>query len=208
MNKTDFLKYINDDCNIIEAGANKGYDTVHLSQVFKNGIIYAVEPINHHYKELKERTKGLTNVRLFNLALHSENGESEMFVSSGNTIGSDTLLQPKEHLTIHPDIHFNEKQKVKTIKLDDFVKENNINGDIACWFDMEGNEFNVLSVAEETLKQIKLIYMEYSIVERYEGLCLYEEFKKFLVSKGFKEIFNETTYNYLGMGNAAFIKEG
>jgi len=206
MNIEKFLDYVSNDATVIEAGANKGYDTVNLSKVFNKGTVYAVEPIDGHYETLLKSVEGLDNVKTFKLALHNKNGTSEMFVSSGNTIGSDTLLEPKEHLTIHPDIYFNEKQIVKTITFDDFVKENNITGDIVLWFDMEGNEYNVLKASKTAINQVKAIFTEYSIVERYEGLCLYEDFRKFLIDMGFKEEINETTYNYLGMGNAFFSR--
>lgn len=207
MEISNFLNYASNNATVIEAGANKGYDTVHLSNVFCNGTIYAIEPIIGHYQTLLQSVKGLKNVKTFQLALHNENGESEMFVSSGNTIGSDTLLEPKEHLKIHPDIFFKEKQNVKTITLDKFVEDNNITGDIVLWFDMEGNEYNVLSASKTAIKQVKAIYTEYSIVERYKGLCVYDDFRNFLIENGFKEEINETTYNYLGMGNAFFVRK-
>jgi FkbM family methyltransferase len=207
MDKNTFLNYVSDNATVIEAGANKGYDTVELSTVFKNGIVYGFEPIKHHFDELEKRIQDCNNVKVFELALHNKNGTAEMFVSSGNTIGSDTLLEPKEHLTLHPDIFFNEKQKTKTITLDRFVEYNNITGDIVCWFDMEGNEYNVLSASKKAIDQIKLIYTEYSIVERYKGLCLFDDFTKFLESKGFTLESNETMYNYLGMGNALFVRK-
>jgi FkbM family methyltransferase len=207
MDKRNFLNYVNDSVTVIEAGANKGYDTIGLSQVFKNGIVYGIEPIKHHFDELTKRTINCPNIKLFNFALHNKNGTAEMFVSSGKTIGSDTLLEPKEHLRLHPDIYFNDKQKTKTITLDRFVKDNNITGDIVCWFDMEGNEYNVLSASKTAINQIKLIYTEYSIVERYSGLCLFDDFSKFLLDKGFTLVYNETIYNYLGMGNAMFVRK-
>lgn len=202
-----FLDYVSNDATVIEAGANKGYDTVALSKVFSNGTVYAVEPIEGHYKTLLQSVEGVDNVKTFKLALHNKNGKAEMFVSSGNTIGSDTLLEPKEHLTLHPDIFFNEKQTVKTITFDDFVKNNNITGDIVLWFDMEGNEYNVLKASKTAINQVKAIYTEYSTVERYEGLTVYEDFKKFLIDNGFREEINETMYNYLGMGNAFFVRD-
>jgi FkbM family methyltransferase len=206
MDKNYFLNFVANNASVIESGANKGYDTVELSNVFCNGTIYAVEPINGHYKTLCENVGNLSNVKTYQLALDSTNGEAEMFVSSGNTIGSDTLLKPKEHLTLHPDIYFNEMQKVKTITFDDFVESNNITGDIVLWFDMEGNEYNVLSASKVAINQVKVIYTEYSTVERYTGLCIYEDFKKFMEELGFKEEINESMYNYLGMGNALFVR--
>lgn len=206
MDVNNFLNYVSNDATVIEAGANKGYDTVNLSKAFSNGIVYAIEPIDKHYETLLESVKGLDNVKTFQMALHSKNGTAEMFVSSGNTIGSDTLLEPKEHLTLHPDIFFNEKQKVKTITFDKFIKDNNITGDIVLWFDMEGNEYNVLSASKVAINQVKAIFTEYSTVERYKDLCIYEDFKKFLINLGFREEANETMYNYLGMGNAFFVR--
>lgn len=207
MNKLDFLKYVSDNASVIDAGANNGHDTYELSNIFKNGIIYAIEPIEHHFKALEDRVKTCTNVKLFNMALYNKNGYSEMFVSSGNTTGSDTLFEPKEHLTIHPDVFFKTKQKTKTITLDKFVKDNNIKNDIVCWFDMEGSEYAVLNASKKAINQIKVIYTEYSIKERYSGICLFNDFKQDLINKGFTLEVNETQYNYLGMGNALFVRK-
>lgn len=207
MNKLDFLKYVRNNATVIDAGANKGFDTLELSNIFSNGTVYGIEPITHHFAELTDRTKDCANVKLLNVALHNRNGNSEMFVSSGNTTGSDTLLKPKEHLTIHPDVFFKTKQKVETITLDKFVKDNNITGDVVCWFDMEGSEYNVLSASRTAIKQIKLIYTEYSIKERYTGQILFKDYTKFLEKNGFTLIHDDSEYNYIGMGNALFVRQ-
>jgi len=206
MNYDIFKEYLSDDSIILEAGCYDGTNTIDLSNVFKNGHIYGFEPVDTIFQTLKDRVKNKDNITIYEMALDDVCGEKELYISSGMSDQSSSLLSPKDHLVIFPDCKFEKIQKVKTITINEFVTINNISKIDFMWLDLQGNEFKVLSQADKILPTVKAIYAEYSLTEFYNGLTLYEDFKLFMKNFGFEEVYNQTCFNYLKCGNSLFIK--
>lgn len=207
MDKNILKKYIPEDAIILDAGAYNGHDSIDFVTIFPKSTVYAVEPISSIYNQLVENTKSYNNIKTFKLALNDTIANKTMFISSGYSVQSSSLMKPKEHLTMFPDCKFEEKETVKTTTINQFCKNNNIDRIDFMWLDLQGNEYKVLSKADSILHTTKAIFAEYSLVEFYEGLMLYEDFKKYMDSIGFLEVLNEGMYNYLGCGNSLFVKK-
>lgn len=207
MNYEIFTKYLNDDAIILEAGCFDGTNTIDLSNIFKNGHVYGFEPVSCIFKNLKNRVNGIKNINVYDYALDNECGEKEMYISSGYSDQSSSLLKPKEHLNVFPDCKFQEIETVKTITINEFVTQNDIKKIDCMWLDLQGNEMKVLLEADKILETTKLIFSEYSLTEFYEGLPLYEDFKTFMKKLGFNEVYNQDCFNYLGCGNSLFLRE-
>jgi FkbM family methyltransferase len=192
------------DSVVVEAGTAEGTDTFIFAQIFPQGKIYSLEPIPHHFEQVKSRTSTIPHVKLFNKALSDTNGIAKMFVADrfGAPWGSSSLLQPKEHLNNNPDITFKSETEVETIKLDDFIEQNSISKIDLLWLDLQGVEPKVLQAAPNALKQTKYLYTEVSLVENYEGLVVYKDYRGFLESLGF-EVVSEGIYWEDG-GNVLF----
>ncbi|HVE80875.1 MAG TPA: FkbM family methyltransferase [Candidatus Dormibacteraeota bacterium] len=191
---------------IVEAGAHIGVDTVELANVFHKGEIHAFEPVPSIYKQLVKNTQSHQNIKTHELALASQNGEADIFVSSGRSDGSSSLLKPKEHLKIHPDVKFEQKIKIKTITLDDWVKNNGISQVDFLWLDLQGLELSVLKASKETLKTVKAIYTEISLVENYENGPLYKELREWLRQQGFE--IQKEAIEWEDGGNVFFVRKG
>jgi FkbM family methyltransferase len=194
------------DAIILDAGAYNGNDSIDFAMKMPTSSIYAIEPVTQIYKELTDNTKNYNNIKCFNLALDDKVGEKEIYISSGYSVQSSSLLKPKEHLIKFPDCKFESSEIVKTTTINQFVKDQNIDKIDCMWLDLQGNEHKVLSQASDIIWTTKVIFAEYSLVEYYEGLMLYDEFKLYMSSLGFKEVINENIYNYLGCGNSLFIR--
>ena len=106
-----------------------------------------------------------------------------------------------------PDCKFESEEIVKTTTINKFCADNKIDRIDFMWLDLQGNEYKVLSKADSILHTTKAIFAEYSLVELYEGLMLYDEFKAFMNSVGFEEVYNENVYNSLGCGNSLFVRK-
>ena len=128
-----------------------------------------------------------------------------MYVSSGASDGSSSLLKPKEHLTDHPDVFFNEAIKVKTMKLDDWTAANNISTIDLLWLDMQGFELEVLKASSVILPKVKVIHMEVSTRPTYEGVPLYSDVKEWMQQNGFR-VEVEAIPNGWDMGNVLFVR--
>jgi FkbM family methyltransferase len=190
---------------IVEAGAHIGIDTNEMYRFWPGCTIYAFEPVPELYERLKKNTAGLKNVICYPLALSNMRGTAKMFVSSGSSDGSSSLLLPKEHLSEHPDVIFDAQVDVKTVTLDDWARENNIKRVDFLWLDLQGHELAVLQSATKVLETVSAIHTEVSIKEMYVGGHLYCELSEWLKQNGFFAVKEELPWP--DMGNVLFVKQ-
>lgn len=206
MNYELLTRYLDNDSVVIEAGCFDGTDTINLANIFNKGHIYGFEPVSGIFKVLKNRVQNINNVSVFNYALDGECGEKDIYISSGMSNQSSSLLKPKDHLEVFPDCKFLTIEKTKTITIDEFVKQQNISKIDFMWIDLQGAEMQVLLQAKSILPTVKAIYSEYSLTEFYEGLTLYDDFKVFMKNNSFEEVYNQDCFNYLKCGNSLFVR--
>jgi len=202
--KTWIEQNLKTDSIILEAGTYDGTDTLFFSDYFKDGLVYAFEPIISLYEIAKSKVSNRNNVKIYNSALSDVTGKSTIYFSDrfGSDWGSSSLLKPKEHIESHPEITFKEVIEIDCVNLDDFISENNISVIDFMWLDMQGYESFVLDNSPITLELTKYIYSEVSLIETYENVMLYPEFRKLLESKGFEVVFEDLPWK--DMGNVLF----
>jgi len=201
-----FMKtFLPDNPIIIEAGAHIGIDTCEMAKLWPKSKIFAFEPIPEIYSQLIKKTQSFENVRCFKQALSEKTGVVTMNVSKGVSDGSSSILEPKEHLVLHPDVLFEKKIDVDAITLNDWMKKNEIKHIDLLWLDLQGFEFNVLKASSEILKNVTMIYTEVSIEELYSGSMLYPEFRNWIESFGFEVMREELVWQ--DAGNVLFKKK-
>lgn len=199
-----FKKYLPDNPCIIESGAYKGEDTIELSRIFPNSTIHAFEPVPHIYETLTQNTSNCGNVITYNLALNDKTGIKKMYLSGGTFDGSSSLLKPKEHIQFHPKVIFDREIEVKTISLDDWARNYNIDKVDFMWLDMQGVEYVTLKASNKIFNTVRLLYTEVSLIETYQDVPLYDKFKQWLENKGFSVIKEELPWK--DMGNVLFAR--
>lgn len=201
----EFIKtFLPENPIIIEAGAHIGRDTVKMAKILPNGLIYAFEPVPSLFNILKQNTQEHNNVKCYQFALAEKTGTKTIFVSSGRSDAASSLLSPNTYLEEHPTVQFKEIE-VKTITLDEFCKQNNINQIDLLWLDMQGYEPIMLQASENILNKVKIIHTEVNLTERYKGCMLYPEYKKWLEQHNF-ELIKENIFKPT-WGNALFINK-
>lgn len=205
VSKEVIARYIPRNPVIIEAGAHIGLDTEELSRYFPEGEIYAFEPVPDLFLQLSERTRPCKNVHCIPVALSNQAGEAVMYVSGGVSDGSSSLLPPKDHLTDHPDVIFEEKIHVACTTLDDWVAVNNIEKVDLLWLDMQGHELNALKAGSAVLEKVQAIYTEVNLKEVYEGTPLYGELREWLETRNFKVEVEEIPWE--DGGNVLFVRK-
>ena len=126
-----------------------------------------------------------------------------MYISTGASDASSSLLPPKEHLNIFPSVYFDDNLQVATLTLDDWAKENNITSIDFFWLDLQGMELKVLKSGTTILKTVKSIYSEVSSIEGYQNQNLYHELRTWLEQQGF-HVEREAVEN--GEGNVFFLR--
>ncbi|MFK7949216.1 MAG: FkbM family methyltransferase [Saprospiraceae bacterium] len=207
ISKKKIAKYLPENPIIFEAGASNGIDSLELCKQFPKGHIHAFEPIPAVFAELKKRVEGQQNISLYPIALDGKNGVTTMYLSgdSDDTRSSSSLLKPKEHINFHEHIPFEEELSVPVKTIDTWAAENGVTQIDFMWLDMQGNELTALKAAPNILKTVKVIYTEVSLIETYEEVPLYEDYKKWLVSQGFKVTIEALAWE--DMGNVLFVRE-
>ncbi len=202
--KTWIVNNISPASIIIEAGAYDGNDTLFLSEVAHRGAVYSFEPIPDLYSISNSRIFNKPNVKLFNKALSDKNAKEYIYLSDrfGSNWGSSSFLKPKEHLDVHPQITFKSKIEIDCVNLDTFCDIQDISVVDFMWLDMQGYEPVVLFSAPLTLSKTKYIYTEVSLIETYENVMLYPEFRAKLLDLGFEVVFEELPW--VDMGNVLF----
>jgi len=205
------------------------YDIRHVNHFFNlTGIMHvgafageeleAYREIGLHNTVLFEPQPDLYNIvknkctcweEVHNIALGSEPGEKEMYVSyredGGVEMGSgasSSLMKPKQHITDHPRVLFKpDTIKVKVDILDNYYKpEFNFLS-----IDVQGYELEVLKGATNSLGGIDAMILEVNRAEVYEGCPMVEELDNFLKDFGFSRL--STRWQTKSWGDALYAKD-
>lgn len=205
ISKSILKKYLPANPVIVDCGAHIGADSVELARILPGSRVHAFEPVPAVFAFLSYNTRKYAGITCYPIALSDQNGEMTMYVSSGASNASSSLLAPTAHKDDHPDVLFNETIHVQTRTLDRWAEENNIPKVDFLWLDMQGYELQMLKASEKILPNVTAVYTEVSMKETYKNACLYKEVKSWMESKGFTEVFK--VFPDAGeMGNVLFQK--
>ena len=174
MRKEEIKNLINKDNPLIfEIGCADGKDTLDFINTFKKLKIYCFEPEPKNI-ELVKQTVHYDNHFLFEGVISNINGRV-VFNRSRTDNPTDlsysgSIKKPKEHLNEWPQIKFDEHITVKSIKLDTFCENNNIELIDFIWADVQGAEEDMIISGLNTFKnKVRYLYTEYSNKEYYIG---------------------------------------
>lgn len=190
---------------VFEAGAHIGSDTSEMAETWPDAKIYAFEPIPKIFKQLRSNTKRFKNVHCYKLAIGEKSGNVKIYVSGGASDGSSSILAPKEHLNLHPDVTFPEQISVKVESIDSWAKNQEIKDIDFLWLDLQGLELAALKGANRILKTVSAIHTEVNLVEVYEGVPLYPELKSWLKNYDFRVEIEAIDWD--DGGNVLFVKD-
>jgi FkbM family methyltransferase len=178
---------------IIEAGAHIGRDTIKMSKLWPQGIIYAFEPIPELFTLLKQNTKNYSNIFCYNTALSDKNGSALMHVSSGRSTACSSLLKPKECLSLQPNVLFEHEIEVPLCTLDTWAQRAFLTHCDFLWLDVQGNELKVLEASTTLLTNTKALLIEINLIERYQSNPSFDDIEDFVIQYNFKALLRDTT---------------
>jgi FkbM family methyltransferase len=192
-------KYNMNISGIIHIGGHYGEE---ILEYVNNGILKIVvfEPLSKNFQILHENIKDVNaNIIGHQIALGSKKGIATMNLSS-NDAQSSSILNPKEHLTLHPNVTFNGTEEVGVRTLDSF-KYKNYN---FLNMDVQGYELEVLKGSKKTLERIDYVYCEVNRGEVYENNAMVDDVDDFLSNYNFSRV--ETDWTGKLWGDALYIK--
>ena len=164
---------------IVHVGGHTGeeFDAYRSSGVEN---LIAFEPQKWCYDKMCEEAErqgyGLDN--MYQKALGSSAGTVEMYCNPDGA--SSSLLKPKLHLQVSPDVIFDTRETVEVITLDSLLEDGHPYNFIN--MDVQGFELEVLKGASKTLDKVKYVYSEVNTVEMYEGCVLIDQLDSFLIN--------------------------
>ena len=187
---------------IVHIGAHYGEE---IQEYVDNGIqnITVFEPLSKNFNILSQRMQNVNaDIQGHQVALGSKKGTATMFLSS-NEAQSSSILKPKQHLELHPDVSFDGTEQVEVSLLDDYdIGESNFIN-----IDVQGYELEVFKGGKKTLEKVDYIYCEVNRGEVYEGNAMVEELDEFLSSYGFVRVETKWPETYYTWGDALYIKK-
>lgn len=193
---------------VIQIGAHYGSE---IDLFLENGVknIICFEPVPSTFEILKQNAKN--KAKIVNLAVGNENKKIEMNVETANNGQSSSILKPALHLIQYPHIVFNSKIEVDMVRLDDFIKNYNTDGNAInnksynfLFLDVQGYELEVFKGAENALNEIDYIICEVNRDVVYYGCAMVNEIDEFLKKYNFKRV--QTTWDGNTWGDALYIK--
>jgi len=191
------LAGIHDPDIIIDIGANVGFFSKLCRDLFPKSKIFSFEPVPRIFKCLSNNFRYDKNTKIFNLAVSDFNGKAKMNFDEQNSAISG--------ISVNGDI------EVKTMILDDFIKENNIDRIDILKIDTEKHEANVLRGASDALSKTKYLFIEIQI-ENNENYTISSLLKLLSTEKydfqlvGFRN-YNDTSEGRMSIMDALFVNK-
>jgi FkbM family methyltransferase len=171
---------------VFDIGAHIGFFSYFALQKGAKEV-YAFEPNPYVFEILKKHAEMWSDkIKPFEIALYSSNGFQELLIPNPLTLESTLVLKKIG----------GEKVKVKTMTLDSFVKEYNVERVDFIKIDAEGSEREIIKGAKETIKRFKpkMAIAAYHLPDDKKvisGLVLSirDDYKFKLVKKGEEDLF-------------------
>jgi len=182
------LKIIN-DCKIntiLDIGANIGQYAIKMRNLGYTKKIISFEPLNGAFEILKKTAKKDKNWIVNNYGLGDSDSTGVINISGSSD--SSSILEMLPTLSDSaPGLKYIGKQEIVIKKLDtifnSFVKSEDF---VMLKIDTQGFEKNVIDGALQSLKQIKVIQLEMSIVPLYKNEMLFKEMITYIENQGFQ----------------------
>jgi len=186
----------NEPIIIFDIGANEGQFLRLVQEKLKsfNYQVYAFEPTNASFQELRERFSGFDCISLEKLGLDDINHSSKIFYDSPKSVRASKYQRDLRHLGVE----FSLSEEVSYVTLDDYCEVNHIKTIDLLKIDVEGNEFNVLKGGEKLLSRnaVRLISFEFSRAH-IDSKTFFKDIYYFLSEHGMKSLYRVLSYGYL-----------
>ena len=175
-----------------DVGAELGLDSVPVAKNNPDILIYAFEPNPHMVEHLKTQSQGLDNYIIIPVAVSDYSGYSNFNICKEHP-GICSLLDfdndgVKNWQWADFPVYTDEKIEIGVIRLETFIKENNIKKIDFFHCDTQGSDLNVLKGMGDYIHLIEEGQVEAELYKKslYQNQNKYKETIEFITSKGFE----------------------
>jgi len=171
---------------VLDVGANVGQFASGLRRAGYSGRLVSFEPLSEAYEKLLVAADGDANWDVApRTAIGDHQGEIEIHVSH-NSVSSSILNMLESHSNSAPSSRYIGNESVKINTLDTLAISHLESGSASFLkIDTQGYEDRVLNGARNTLKRLRGVQLELSLVPLYEGQQLFDTFADRLQALGF-----------------------
>jgi FkbM family methyltransferase len=205
MIKNIISKYIKTESPfILDIGSYDGRDSLDFLEIYPEAKITAFEADPRSVEVFRKLTP---DIPLIEAAVCDIDGEVDWFSSFKNIenprqSSSSSINKPKNHLKRYERVSFEQDRRVKAIRLDSWYNTSGLSTIDLIWADVNGGERELITGAQKALENTRLIYLEYSDLELYEGQATLDEIQRLLPSFRALQIFREEGFSNILMENS------
>lgn len=184
-------KKINDIKYILDLGCRDGCEAIQFSFLFPNAKIISVEANPNQIEIIKSNIKDYPNIEIFNFGASDEDAELDFNVSSTVNIGNSSFLKINGNYDNYEKMAFHTPIKVKTKRLDNFLKEQQVPKIDILFMDIQGFEGKAIQGLGNYINNVKILYSEITYKEMYKDQILFDKFDYYMLQKGFYCIYRD-----------------
>lgn len=180
---------------LLDVGASTGWYAQKMRKMGYRHRIISFEPLSNAFKKLKENAGKDPNWRAENIALGNMNGNIKINVA-GNSVSSSILSMLPVVTSIIPQAAYTGWEEVEIYKLDRIFDQIYKPGDsIFLKIDTQGYEKQILKGGRKSLKKIKGLQIESSLVPLYRHENLLGEMLRYTKKLGYSLMSIEPGFN-------------
>jgi FkbM family methyltransferase len=174
---------------VYDIGAASGIASRCFAKLSNVRAVHSFEPIPSAFAELMEHTRQYPQIKQHNVALGDENCDMNIHVIEGSRDSSSLLTMKQLHKTEFPKCSYQEHpEKVKVVRLDDFVQENNLPLPNVVKMDVQGYEDRVFRGGRNIIGKSDFCIIEISLEPLYENSPLFDDIYQQMRKMGFRLI--------------------
>lgn len=170
---------------VLDIGGNVGRFSKTMEYLLPNANIIAFEPLPSCFEQMTKLMDGYDKFKGYNIGLGDEVAQLEIVESKHNP-SSSFLPMGELHKDAFPFAGDGTVRSVQVKRLDDLEKELNIEYPLMIKVDVQGFEEKVITGGINVFSKAKVLVLELSFQELYEGQPYFDDIYKMLLPLGFK----------------------
>ena len=195
---------------LLDIGANVGQYASEMRKIFPKAQIYSFEPLKDCFKQLNENMKNDARFQALNCALSDEPGETQ--INRNEHSPASSLLKLGDlHRKHYTYAVATRSETIRVECLDKMAGQLKIETPLMIKMDVQGFEDKVIAGGVKTIRKAKILIVETSFEELYEGQPLFDDIYEKLKELGFiyysnnHQVLSDTDRRVL-QENSVFIK--
>lgn len=173
---------------VLDVGANVGQFATSVLEDGYRGNIVSFEPTSRAHETLTKKANGFDNWTVHpRVAVGEKNSQVEVNIAGNDALSSSILTMGALHKQSAPESSFIGAEIADLVTVDSVFSEY-FSSQTECLLkiDVQGYEQQVIEGAIESLKSIRAVKIECSLVSLYEGDKTFEHYFQFFKDNGFQ----------------------